>query len=172
LPEHIVARRTRGSSLDYPAQRLRTRTAAVRLAISWLGVRKTLTPEQKSQSAESFGAQGNFLSAGICNSSIPNFTSRSANASNSDSMRLFNLPNKRSATNCPSWSLTWPCSRTLCPGHFRECRHACRGSPRSSSAARLGIVLLTNVPYEHEPDRQPRMFDWDEHDRRRVYVDP
>ena len=29
----------------------------------WLGVRKTLTPEQKSQAAESFGAEGDFLSA-------------------------------------------------------------------------------------------------------------
>ncbi len=47
-----------------PAQRLRTSTAAVRLAISWLGVRKTLTTDQKNQAAESFGAQGNFISAG------------------------------------------------------------------------------------------------------------
>jgi hypothetical protein len=47
-----------------PAHRLRTSTAAVRLAISWLGVRKTLTTEQKNQAAESFGAQGSFLSAG------------------------------------------------------------------------------------------------------------
>ena len=47
-----------------PAQRLRTSTAAVRLAISWLGVRKTLTADQKNQAAESFGAQGNFLSVG------------------------------------------------------------------------------------------------------------
>jgi len=36
----------------------------VRLAISWLGVRKTLTTDQKNQAAESFGAQGSFLSAG------------------------------------------------------------------------------------------------------------
>ena len=47
-----------------PVKRLRTQTAAVRLAISWLGVRKTLTTDQKNQAAESFGAQGNFLSAG------------------------------------------------------------------------------------------------------------
>ena len=38
--------------------------AAVRVAISWLGVRKTLTPEQKTIAADSFGAEGNFLSAG------------------------------------------------------------------------------------------------------------
>ncbi len=47
-----------------PAQRLRVTTAAVRVSFTWLGVRKTLTPEQKSQAAESFGAEGDFLSAG------------------------------------------------------------------------------------------------------------
>lgn len=47
-----------------PAQRLRISTAAVRVSFTWLGVRKTLTPEQKSQAAESFGAEGEFLSAG------------------------------------------------------------------------------------------------------------
>ena len=47
-----------------PSQRLRVTTAAVRLSISWLGVRKTLTPEQRELAAESFGAEGNFLSAG------------------------------------------------------------------------------------------------------------
>lgn len=47
-----------------PAQRLRFTTAAVRVSFTWFGVRKTLTPDQKSQAAESFGAQGDFLSAG------------------------------------------------------------------------------------------------------------
>jgi hypothetical protein len=37
--------------------------AAVRLGFTWLGVRKTLTSEQKEQAAESFGAEGQFLSA-------------------------------------------------------------------------------------------------------------
>src|ERR1035438_6735835 len=46
-----------------PAQRLRAATAAVRVSFTWLGVRKTLTPEQRSQAAESFGAEGDFLSA-------------------------------------------------------------------------------------------------------------
>lgn len=45
------------------AERLRVTTAAVRISFCWLGVRKTLTPEQKSQAAESFGAEGEFLSA-------------------------------------------------------------------------------------------------------------
>jgi hypothetical protein len=46
-----------------PAQRLRNTTAAVRVSLRWLGVRKTLTPEQKTQAAESFGAEGDYLSA-------------------------------------------------------------------------------------------------------------
>ena len=47
-----------------PAQRLRTTMAAVRVSFVWFGTRKTLTPEQKAQAAESFGAEGTFLSAG------------------------------------------------------------------------------------------------------------
>ena len=46
------------------SQRLQQRMAAVRLAFTWLGVRKTLTAEQKAQAAETFGAQDSFLSAG------------------------------------------------------------------------------------------------------------
>ena len=37
---------------------------AVRVSFTWLGVRRTLTPQQKSQAAESFGAEREFLSAG------------------------------------------------------------------------------------------------------------
>lgn len=47
-----------------PAQRLRTNMAAVRVSFTWLGIRKTLNAEQKAQAAESFGAAGEFLSAG------------------------------------------------------------------------------------------------------------
>jgi hypothetical protein len=46
------------------AQRLRATMAAVRLSFTWMGVRKSLTTEQKAQAAESFGAEGNYLSAG------------------------------------------------------------------------------------------------------------
>lgn len=46
-----------------PAQRLRTSTAAVRLSFTWFGVRKSLSAEQKAQAAESFGAEGDCLSA-------------------------------------------------------------------------------------------------------------
>jgi hypothetical protein len=45
------------------AARLRATMAAVRLSFVWLGVRKTLTNEQKSQAADTFGAEGNYLSA-------------------------------------------------------------------------------------------------------------
>lgn len=47
-----------------PSQRLRTSFAAVRIAFTWLGTRKTLTTEQKAQAADTFGAEGQFLSAG------------------------------------------------------------------------------------------------------------
>lgn len=47
-----------------PAQRLRATMAAVRVAFTWFGVRKTLTPEQKAQAADTFGAEGEYLSAG------------------------------------------------------------------------------------------------------------
>jgi hypothetical protein len=46
-----------------PAQWLRETTAAVRVSFTWFGVRKTLTTEQKNQAAESFGAEGEYLSA-------------------------------------------------------------------------------------------------------------
>lgn len=47
-----------------PSQRLRTTMAAARLSFTWLGVRKSLTAAQKNQAADTFGAEGKFLSAG------------------------------------------------------------------------------------------------------------
>src|SRR5207342_70755 len=46
-----------------PAQWLRETAAAVRISFTWFGVRKSLTNEQKNQAAESFGAEGDYLSA-------------------------------------------------------------------------------------------------------------
>lgn len=46
------------------AQRLRTTMAAVRVMFVWLGIRKTLSPDQRSQAADTFGAERTFLSAG------------------------------------------------------------------------------------------------------------
>lgn len=46
------------------ARRLRQTMAAVRVSFTWLGVRKTLSREQKDQAADTFGAEGTFLSAG------------------------------------------------------------------------------------------------------------
>ena len=56
---------TRPSSLSTttPAQRLRTTMAAVRLSFTWFGVQKSLTAAQKAQAAETFDAEGQFLSA-------------------------------------------------------------------------------------------------------------
>ena len=47
-----------------PAQRLRDTMAAVRISFVWFGLRRSLSPEQKAQAAESFGAEGQFLTAG------------------------------------------------------------------------------------------------------------
>lgn len=46
------------------ADRLRTTMAAVRVCFTWFGTRKTLSPEQRAQAAESFGAEGQYLTAG------------------------------------------------------------------------------------------------------------
>jgi len=44
-------------------RRLETSTAAVRVSFTWLGVRKTLSPDQKAQAARTFGAEGRYLCA-------------------------------------------------------------------------------------------------------------
>jgi len=49
---------------DSPVQRLRTTMAAVRVSLSWLGIRKSLNSDQKARAADTFGAEGEFLSAG------------------------------------------------------------------------------------------------------------
>ena len=48
---------------DSAARRLRTTMAAVRLSFVWFGVRKSLSPQQKEEAADSFGAEGSYLSA-------------------------------------------------------------------------------------------------------------
>ena len=55
-----IARRAASGT---PSQNLRMNFAAVRVSFTWLGVRKSLNTEQKAQAAESFGAEGQYLSA-------------------------------------------------------------------------------------------------------------
>lgn len=57
---------TRSPSTDSvdAAARLQDGMAAVRLSFNWFGVRRTLTPQQKSAAAGAFGAEGDFISAG------------------------------------------------------------------------------------------------------------
>lgn len=47
-----------------PSDRLRASMTAMRLHFTWFGVKKSLTPEQRAEAAEAFGAEGNVLSAG------------------------------------------------------------------------------------------------------------
>jgi hypothetical protein len=63
-----------------PIERLRTTMAAVRVSLKWFGSRKTLTPAQKSEAADAFGAKGTFLSAGkkLIDTSHPAFKSVTA----------------------------------------------------------------------------------------------
>jgi hypothetical protein len=46
------------------AMQLQTTMAATRVSFTWFGTRKTLTPEQKAEAADTFGAEGQYLSAG------------------------------------------------------------------------------------------------------------
>ena len=46
------------------SEKLRTTMAAMRLSFTWFGTRKTLSPQQKSQAADTFHAEGKFISAG------------------------------------------------------------------------------------------------------------
>ncbi|WP_254053456.1 hypothetical protein [Singulisphaera sp. GP187] len=55
--------RAETQSLTTATTRLRTMMAAVRVSFTWFGVQKSLTPQQKAQAAESFDAEGQFLSA-------------------------------------------------------------------------------------------------------------
>jgi len=55
--------RAEAQSATTAGARLRTTMAAVRISYTWYGVRKSLTPQQKAQAAESFDAEGEFLSA-------------------------------------------------------------------------------------------------------------
>jgi hypothetical protein len=58
-PTTIPATQTERSA----ANRLRSTMAAVRLAFTWLGTRKTLLPEQRDTAARAFHADRELLSA-------------------------------------------------------------------------------------------------------------
>ena len=67
LIDRRVSRSTNGrtsTESNTPAERLRTTMAACRVQFTWYGTKKSLTVEQKAQAAETFDAEGQFLSAG------------------------------------------------------------------------------------------------------------
>jgi hypothetical protein len=47
-----------------PVQRLQQMMAAARVSFTWLGTRRTLTPQQKQEAADTFAAESRYLSAG------------------------------------------------------------------------------------------------------------
>ena len=55
---------THDSTTTAASERVRTSFAACRLTFSWLGTTKSLSSEQKSQAAETFGAAKESISAG------------------------------------------------------------------------------------------------------------
>ena len=57
-----ISRRDTSAPADI-AEHLQATTAAVRVSFTWFGVRKTLTPDQKARAADTFGAEGEYLSA-------------------------------------------------------------------------------------------------------------
>ena len=59
-----VLEEPRSQSASAASDRLRSTMAAARLSFNWLGVRKSLSSSQKDQAADSFGAEGKYLSAG------------------------------------------------------------------------------------------------------------
>lgn len=63
-----------------PRERLRREMAALRLSFHWLGTRKSLSRQQRSEAAQQFGAAGEFFSAGkkLLNTSDPRFRDVSA----------------------------------------------------------------------------------------------
>jgi len=58
----MLSRRDASAPTDI-AEHLQATTAAVRVGFTWFGVRKTLTPDQKARAADTFGAEGEYLSA-------------------------------------------------------------------------------------------------------------
>ncbi len=66
LLDHLDSRTapaTAGAATS-PARRLRATMAAARVSFTWLGTQKSLNPDQKARAAETFGAEGQYLSAG------------------------------------------------------------------------------------------------------------
>jgi hypothetical protein len=59
-----VSTESPSTGVPSPTERLRSGMSATRVSFIWFGTRKSLTPQQKTLAAESFGAEGEFLSAG------------------------------------------------------------------------------------------------------------
>jgi len=62
MTTETISRRDASAPTDI-AEYLQATTAAVRVSFAWFGVRKTLTPDQKARAADTFGAEGEYLSA-------------------------------------------------------------------------------------------------------------
>jgi hypothetical protein len=59
----LEGRKTKRRAQAAPSDRLRSTMAAVRVSFTWMGVRKTLSPQQKAEAADQFEAEAKFVSA-------------------------------------------------------------------------------------------------------------
>ena len=64
LDESISPAGSQAGATPTPAQNLQAGMAAVRVSFTWLGTRKSLSPEQRTEAAQPFAAQGEYVSAG------------------------------------------------------------------------------------------------------------
>ena len=101
------------------ANRLRSTMAAVRLAFTWLGTRKTLLPEQRDTAARAFHADRELLSATKLILDTKNPTYRAVAAVRSEASGSF-------------WTVTLP-SQRLASG----------SSPRTHSASSRALLSRT-----------------------------
>jgi len=114
------------------ANRLRTTMAAVRLAFTWLGVRKTLAPEQRTTAARAFHADRELLSARMTPTGPAPRSSRAAGWRRSWTCRSFRLRR----TSYPWLSLRATRSRTYASGlPVGACRRIERGCIRGRKGA-------------------------------------
>ena len=102
------------------ANRLRSTMAAVRLAFTWLGTRKTLLPEQRDTAARAFHADRELLSATKLILDTKNPTYRAVAAVRSEASGSF-------------WTVTLPTQRLV--------SGCCRRTPSASSRALLSATV-------------------------------
>ena len=122
-----TASRTTTQTTPNAANRLRTTMAAVRLSFTWLGVRKTLAPDQRTTAARLFHTDRELLSARMTPTGPGLRSSRAVGWPRSWTSRSFRLRR----TSCPWLSLRATRSKGYASGlPVGACRRIGRGCIR------------------------------------------